>query len=79
MWTCAQRRDFAAAASGGQICKPGLTPILGSLRPVPLCTRALMIVTVVLLVAVAVATVVVWWGTRQPTLTPIEVPTVSVA
>ena len=52
---------------------------VGSLRPVPLSTRALMIITVILLVAVAVAAVVVWWVTRQPPLTPIEVPTVSVA
>jgi hypothetical protein len=48
-------------------------------QPVPLSTRALMIITVILLVAVAVAAVIVWWITRQPTLTPIEVPSVSVA
>jgi hypothetical protein len=46
---------------------------------VPLSTRALMIITVILLIAVAVAAVVAWWITRQPPLTPIEVPTVSVA
>ena len=44
-----------------------------------LSTRALMIITVILLVAVAVAAVLVWWVTHQPPLTPIEVPTVSVA
>jgi len=44
-----------------------------------LSTRALMIITGVLLVAVAVAAVIVWWVTRQPPLTPIDVPTVSVA
>ena len=48
-------------------------------RPVPLSTRALMIITVILLVAAAVAAVLVWWVTRQPPLTPIEVPTVTVA
>ena len=41
-------------------------------------TRALMIITLVLLVAVAVAAVLVWWVTRQPPLTPIDVPSVSV-
>ena len=56
-----------------------MSPDLGSLRPVPLSTRTLMIITVILLIAVAVAAVVVWWVTRQPPLTPIEVPTVSVA
>ena len=45
----------------------------------PLSTRALMIITVILLVAVAVAAVLVWWVTRQPPLTPIEVPSESVA
>jgi hypothetical protein len=38
-----------------------------------------MIITVILLVAVAVGAVVVWWVTRQPPLTPIEIPSVSVA
>jgi Na+/serine symporter len=52
---------------------------IGSLPAMTLSTRALMIITVVLLVAVAVAAVIVWWVTRQPPLTPIEVPTVSVA
>jgi Na+/serine symporter len=47
--------------------------------PVPLSSRGLMIITVILLVAVAVAAVIVWWVTRQPPLTPIEVPSVSVA
>ena len=36
----------------------------------PISTRALMIITIVLLVAVAVAAVAVWWVTRQPPLTP---------
>ena len=66
-------------ARGGQMCRPSVPPGLGSLPLVPLSTRALMIITVILLVAVAVAAVVVWWVTRQPPLTPIEVPTVSVA
>jgi hypothetical protein len=38
-----------------------------------------MTITVILLAAVAVAAVVVWWITRQPPLTPITVPSVSVA
>jgi hypothetical protein len=38
-----------------------------------------MIITVILLVAVAMAAVIVWWVTRQPLLTPIGVPSVSVA
>jgi hypothetical protein len=45
---------------------------------VPISTRALTIITVVLLLAVAVAAVLVWWVTRQPPLSPIEVPSVSV-
>ena len=45
----------------------------------PLSTRALMIITVILLVAVAVSAGVAWWVTRQPPLSPIEIPTVSVA
>jgi hypothetical protein len=56
-----------------------VSPYLGSLRPVPLSTRALMIITVILLIAVAVAAAIVWWITRQPPMTPIEIPTVSVA
>jgi hypothetical protein len=63
----------------GSTASRSLTPGLGSLRRVPLSTRALMIITVILLVAVALAAIVVWWVTRQPPLTPIEVPTVSVA
>jgi hypothetical protein len=59
----------------GETCNPA-SVVSG---PVPLSTRALMIITVVLLVAVAVAAVVVWWITRQPPLTPIKVPSVSVA
>ena len=55
------------------------TPLSVVSGPVPLSTRALMIITVVLLVAVAVAAVVVWWVTRQPPLTPVEIPSVSVA
>ena len=43
----------------------------------PISTRALMIITVILLVAVAVAALVVSWVTRQPPLTPIEIPSVS--
>jgi hypothetical protein len=38
-----------------------------------------MIITVILLVAVALTAVIVWWVTRQPPLAPIQVPTVSVA
>jgi hypothetical protein len=45
---------------------------------VPISTRALTIITVGLLLAVAVAAVLVWWVTRQPPLTPIVVPSVSV-
>jgi hypothetical protein len=45
---------------------------------VPVSTRTLMIITVVLLVAVAVATVAAWWLTRQPPLTPVPIPSVSV-
>ena len=41
-------------------------------------TRVLMIITVVLLVAVAVAAVAVRVITRQPPLTPVEIPSVSV-
>jgi hypothetical protein len=37
-----------------------------------------MIITVILLIAVAVAAVIAWWVTRQPPLTPIKVPSVSV-
>ena len=44
----------------------------------PISTRALMIITVILLVAVAVTAIIVWGVTRQPSLDPIEVPTVSV-
>ena len=44
----------------------------------PVSTRVLMIITVVLLVAVVVAAVAVWWITRQPPLTPIDIPSVSV-
>ena len=44
----------------------------------PISTRVLMVVTLVLLVAVAVAAVAAWWVTRQPPLTPIDVPTVPV-
>jgi Na+/serine symporter len=60
----------------------GVVPLavnqLGS-TVVSLSTRALMIITIVLLLAVAVAAVLVWWVTRQPPLTPVEVPTRSVA
>ena len=44
----------------------------------PVSTRVLMIITVVLLVAVVVAAVAVRWITRQPPLTPVEIPSVSV-
>ena len=44
----------------------------------PISPRLLMVVAVVLLVAVAVATVAAWWITRQPPLTPIAIPSVSV-
>ena len=50
---------------------------LGRVARVPVSTRVLMIITVVLLVAVVVAAVAVWWVTRQPPLTPVEVPSVS--
>jgi Na+/serine symporter len=45
---------------------------------VPISTRVLMIITVALLVAVVVAAVVAWWITRQPPLTPVPIPSVSV-
>lgn len=45
---------------------------------VPISTRVLMMVTVVLLVAVAVAAVAAWLIMRQPPLTPLEIPSVSV-
>jgi hypothetical protein len=54
------------------------TPLSVVSWPVALSTRTLMILTVILLVAVAVAAVLAWWVTRQPPLTPIEVPSVSV-
>lgn len=41
-------------------------------------TRVLMIVAVALLVAVAVAAVAAWWITRQPAMTPVPIPSVSV-
>ncbi len=44
----------------------------------PISTRALMVIAVVLLVAVAVAAVAAWWVTRQPPLTPVAVPSVSI-
>lgn len=44
----------------------------------PVSTRVLMIITVVLLVAVAVAAVATWLITRQPPLTPLDIPSVSV-
>jgi hypothetical protein len=45
----------------------------------PISTRALMIITIVVLVAVAVAAVVAWWVTRESPLVPVDVPSVSVA
>jgi hypothetical protein len=74
-----RRNEAWVLGRGGQICQPSVSLDLGSLRPVPLSTRALMIITVILLIAVAVAAVIVWWITRQPPLIPIEIPTVSVA
>lgn len=44
----------------------------------PISTRTLMVITMVLLVAVVVATVAAWWVTRQPPLTPVQIPSVSV-
>lgn len=44
----------------------------------PISTRVLTVITVVLLIAVALAAVAAWWITRQPPLTPIVVPSVSV-
>ena len=41
-------------------------------------TRALMIVTGVLLVAVVVTAIAAWCATRQPPLTPVPIPSVSV-
>ena len=43
----------------------------------PISTRALMIITIVVLVAVAA--VVAWWVTRESPLVPVDVPSVSVA
>ena len=45
----------------------------------PISTRALMIITIVLLIAVAVAAIAAWWATRQPPLIPIVVPSVAQA
>jgi len=45
----------------------------------PISTRALMIITIVLLIAVAVAAIAAWWVTRQPPLIPVEVPSVAQA
>jgi len=45
---------------------------------VPVPTRALMVITGVLLVAVVVAAIAAWWITRQPPLTPVPIPSVSV-
>ena len=44
----------------------------------PISTRALLGIAVVLLVAVAVAAAAAWWITRQPPLTPVPVDSVSV-
>jgi Na+/serine symporter len=44
----------------------------------PVSTRVLMIITGVLLVAVVVTAIAAWWITRQPPLTPVEIPSVSV-
>ena len=45
----------------------------------PISTRALMIITIVLLIAVAVAAIAAWWVTRQPPLIPVPVPSVAQA
>jgi Na+/serine symporter len=45
---------------------------------VPVSTRVLMIITGILLVAVVVTAVAVWWITRQPPLNPVPIPSVSV-
>ena len=45
----------------------------------PISTTKLMIITIVLLLAVAVTAVVAWLVTRQPPLTPLDVPSASVA
>ena len=44
----------------------------------PVSTRVLMIITGILLVAVLVTAVAVWWITRQPPLSPVPIPSVSV-
>jgi hypothetical protein len=44
---------------------------------VPVSTRTLMIITLVLLVAVVAATVAARWLTRQPPLTPVPIPSTS--
>jgi hypothetical protein len=46
---------------------------------VPISTIKLMIITIVLLLAVAVTAVVAWLVTRQPPLTPLDIPSSSVA
>jgi len=45
---------------------------------VPVSTRVLAIVTGVLLVAVVVTAIAAWWITRQPPLTPVPIPSVSI-
>lgn len=45
----------------------------------PISTTKLLIITIVLLLAVAVTAVVAWRLTRQPPLTPLEIPSSSVA
>jgi Na+/serine symporter len=45
---------------------------------VPVSTRVLTVITVVLLVAVVVAAIAAWWITRQPPLTPVPIPSVSI-
>ena len=45
----------------------------------PISTRALMIITIALLIAVAVAAIAAWWVTRQPPLVPVVVPSFAQA
>jgi hypothetical protein len=46
---------------------------------VPVSTRVLAIITGILLFAVVVAAIAAWWITRQPPLTPVPVPSTSLA
>ena len=44
----------------------------------PVSTRVLTIITGILLVAVVVTAVAVWWITRQPPLAPVPIPSTSI-